>query len=89
MGSNPSSNHSKVGQPEAGHSEMNRFELRAKKASPVPSRKASEDCSGVAYDQEIPDQGRFDSYQEQIDEVIWRPLQNHDNEFREKILFVD
>ena len=44
----------------------------------MPSREASEDCSGVAYDREIPDQGHFDSHQEQIDKVIQRPLQNHD-----------
>ena len=68
MGSNKSSDHSKA----------NRFELGAKRASPVPSREVSEDCSGVAYDGEIPDQGCFDSHQEQIDEVIWRLLQNHD-----------
>ena len=43
----------------------------------MPSREASEDCSGVEYDGEIPDQGRFDSHQEQIDEVIQRLLQNH------------
>ena len=73
MGLNQSLDHSKV-----GHSEVNRLELRAKRASPVPSRKASEHCSGVAYDGEIPEQGCFDSYQEQIDEVIWRPLQNYD-----------
>ena len=84
MGSNPSLDHS-----EAGHSKANRFELGAERALPVPSREASEDCSGVPYDGEIPDQGHFDSHQEQIDEVIWRPLQNNDNEFREKILFVD
>ena len=44
----------------------------------MPSREASEDCSGVAYDGEIPDQGHFDSHEEQIDEAIWRPFQNHD-----------
>ena len=44
----------------------------------MPSREASEDCSGVAYDGETPDQGCFDSHQEQIDKVIQRPLQNHD-----------
>ena len=41
MGSNQSSDYSKV-----GHSEANRFELGAERASPVPSREASEDCSG-------------------------------------------
>ena len=73
MGLNQSSDHSEV-----GHSKANCFKLRAKRASPVPSREASEDCSGVAYDGEISDQGCFDSHQEQIDEMIWRLLQNHD-----------
>ena len=73
MESNQSLDHSEV-----GHSKANRFKLRAKRALPVPSREASEDYSGVAYDGEIPDQGCFDSHQEQIDEVIWRLLQNHD-----------
>ena len=83
MGLNPSSDHSKVGHSKVdhskvGHSKVNCFELGAKRASPVPSREASEDCSGVAHDREIPDQGHFESCQEQIDKVIWRPLQNHD-----------
>ena len=73
MGSSQSSDHSKV-----GHSKVNHFGLQAKRVSPVPGREASEDCSGKAYDGEIPDQGCFDSHQEQIDEVIQRPLQNHD-----------
>ena len=59
------------------HSEVNHFKLQVKRALPVPSRETSEDCSGVAYDGESPDQGCFDSCQEEIDEVIWRPLQNH------------
>ena len=78
MGLNQSSDHSKVDHSKAGHSEANRFKLGAKRASPVSSREASEDCSGMAYDGEIPDQGHFDSHQEQIDEVNWRLLQNHD-----------
>ena len=78
MGSNQSSDHSEAGHSEAGHSKVNCFELEAKRASPVSSREASENCSGVAYDGEIPDQGCFDSHQELIDEVILRLLQNHD-----------
>ena len=73
MGSNQSLDHS-----ESGHSKANHFKLRAERALPVPSREASEDCSGAAYDGEIPDQGSYDSHQEQIDEVILRPLKNHD-----------
>ena len=85
MGSNQILDHS-----EMDHSKANHFKLRAKRASSVPNRGASEDCSGVAYDGEIPDQGCFDSHLEQIDEVIRRPLQNHDrmNSGR-RYLFVD
>ena len=56
----------------------------------MPSREASEDCSGAKYDGEIPDQGHFDSHQEQIDEVIRRPLLNHDrmNSGRRYCLFI-
>ena len=73
MGSSQSLDHSEV-----GHSEANHLKLGAMRALPVPSREVSEDCPGAAYDGEIPDQGCFDSHQEQIDEEIWRPLQNHD-----------
>ena len=70
MGSKQSSNHSKAVHCKVGNSEVNHFELGAERALPVPSREASEDCSEVAYDGKIPDQGHFDSHQEQIDEVI-------------------
>ena len=65
-----------------GHSKVNCFELRAERALPVPSREASEDG-------EIPDQGHFDYHQEQIDEVIQRPLHNHDRMNSGRRLFVD
>ena len=72
MGSNQSSHHSK-----ARHSEANRFKLEAERASPVPSREASEDHSEAASDGEIIDQRCFDSHQKQIVEVVQSPLQNH------------
>ena len=72
MGLNQSSDHS-----EAGHSEVNHFELGAERASPVPNRRHQKTAQGL-HMTEIPDQGCFDSHQEQIDEVIQRPLQNHD-----------
>ena len=64
MGLNQSSDHSKVGHSKAEHSKVNHFKLRAERALPVPSREASEDCSGVAYDGEILDQEHFNSHQE-------------------------
>ena len=70
--------HSKARHSEAGHSEANYFEFEAKRASPVPSRGASEDRSEAASDREIPDQGCFDSHQEQIDKVVQSPLRDHD-----------
>ena len=88
MGSNPSSHHSKTGCSEAGHSkaghskarhsEASYLELEAERASPVPSREASEDHSEVASDGGIQDQWCFDFQQDQVDEVVRNPLQNHD-----------
>ena len=83
MGSNPSSHCSKTGCSEAGHSEVGHseasyLELEAQRASPVPSREASEDRSEVASDGGIQDQGHFNFQQDQVDEVVRNPLQNHD-----------
>ena len=44
----------------------------------MPSMEASEDRSEVASDGEVQDQGHFDSQQDQVDEVVRNPLQNHD-----------
>ena len=86
MESNPSSHHSKTrhseaGCSEAGHSEVRHSKasclgLEAERASPVPSREASEDHSEAASDEGIEDQGHFDF--QQVDEVVRNPLQNHD-----------
>ena len=54
------------------------MKLEAERASPVPSREASEDCSEVASDKGIQDQGHFNFQQDQVDEVVRNPLQNHD-----------
>ena len=87
MGPNPSSHcsetgHSKAGCSGVGHfkvrSEANYLELKAERASPVPSREASEDHSEVASDGGIQDQGCFDFQKDQVDEVVTNPLQNHD-----------
>ena len=69
IGSNPSSHHSKTRCSEAGHSEAGQskarrskasyLELEVERASPVPSKEASEDCSEVASDRGIQDQGHF------------------------------
>ena len=78
-GSNPSSHHSEAGCSEVRHSEarcskVSYLELEAEKASPVPSREASEDRSEVASDGGIQDQGHFDFQQDQVDEVVRNPL---------------
>ena len=79
MGSNPSSDcskagHSKVGCFKTRHSEASCFELKAERASPEPSREASEDHSEVASDGEIQDQECFNSQWDQ-DEVVRNLLQ--------------
>ena len=79
-GSNPSSHRfktgcSKVTQTEAGCSEASYLELEAKRASPVPSREASEDHLEVASDRGIQDQGCFNFQPDQVDEVVRNPLQ--------------
>ena len=65
---------SKVECSEARCSEASCFEPEAEGASPMPSREASEDCSEAASDREIQDQGRFDSQQDQVNEVVRNPF---------------
>ena len=69
---------SKAGCSKAGHSKSSYLELEADRASPVPSKEASEDCLEVASDGGIQDQGHFNFQQDQVDEVVRNPLQNHD-----------
>ena len=73
-GSNPSS----TGCSEVGHSKTSHLELEAERASPVPSREASEDHLEVASDGGIQDQGCFNFQQDQVDEVVRNLLQIHD-----------
>ena len=80
---NPSSHCSKTGCYKVGHSEArcskaSYLELKTERASPVPSREASEDHLEAASDRGIQDQGRFDFQQDQVDEAVRNPLQNHD-----------
>ena len=77
-GLNQSSHCSKPGCSKAGHSKASYLELKAERASPVPSREASEDRSEAASDRGIQDQGHFNFQQDQVDEVVRNPLQNHD-----------
>ena len=44
----------------------------------MPSREASKDHSEATSDGGIQDQGHFDFQQDQVDEVVRNPLQNHD-----------
>ena len=78
MGSNPSSQCSKAGCSKVRHSKANYLELKAERASPVPSREASEDCSEAASDRGIQDHGHFNFQLDQVDEVVRNPLHNHD-----------
>ena len=73
MGSNPSSQCAK-----AGHSEASYLELKAERASPMPGREALEDCLEVASDGGVQDQGHFNFQPDQVNEVVRKPLQNHD-----------
>ena len=73
MESNPSSHRS-----EARCSEASYLELKAERASPVPSREASEDHSEVTSNGGIQDQGHFNFQQDQVNEMVRNPLQNHD-----------
>ena len=67
-----------MGHSKARCSEAIYLELEAERASPVPSREASEDHSEAASDGGIQDQGHFNFQQDQVDEVVRSPLQNHD-----------
>ena len=83
MGLNSSSHRSKSGHSKAECSKArcskaSYFELKAERASPVPSREASEDHSEVASEGGIQYQGCFNFQPDQVDEVVRNPLQNHD-----------
>ena len=61
----------------SGPSEADRQMLKARMASPMPSREASVDCSKVSLNGDVQDPECIDLGQEQVSEVVWNPLQNH------------
>ena len=62
----------------SGPSEVDRQELKARMASPMPSREASVDHSEVSLNGDVQDPKHIDLGQEQVSEVVRNPLQNHD-----------
>ena len=57
---------------------MDNQELKAKAASPIPSREASVDHSEASLIGDIQDPEHIDQGQEQVSEIVRSPLQNHD-----------
>ena len=62
----------------SGPSEVDSQELKAKTASPMPSRKEFVDCSEVFLIGDIQDPEHIDQEQEQVSKMVRNPLQNHD-----------
>ena len=62
----------------SGPSEVDSHELEAKAASPIPSRKASVDCSKAHLIGNIQSLEHIDQEQEQVNKIIRSPLQNYD-----------
>ena len=56
---------------------MDSHELEAR-AMPMPSREASVDCSKVSLIGDVQGLEHVDQEQEQVSEIVRRPLQNHD-----------
>ena len=52
--------------------------VKARMASPVPSREASVNCSKVSLSGDVQDPKHIDLGQEEVSEVVRNPLQNHD-----------
>ena len=57
---------------------MDHQELKAKTASPMPSREASVDSSKVSLIRDIQDPEHIDQGQEQVSEIVRNLIQNHD-----------
>ena len=57
---------------------MDHQELKAKMASPMPSREASVHCSEVSFNGNVQDSEHIDLRQEQVREAVRNSLQNHD-----------
>ena len=70
--------YSEAGCSKARCSKASYLYLKAERGAPVPSREASEDCSEVTSDGGIQDQGCFNFQQDEVDDVVRNPLQNHD-----------
>ena len=62
----------------SGPSEVDCQELKARTASPMPSREASVDRSKVSLIGDIQDPEHVDQGQEQVSKIVRNPLQNHD-----------
>ena len=59
-------------------SEADSHEVKAKAASPMPSREASVDHSEVSLIGNMQSLEHIDQEQEQVSEIVRSPLQNHD-----------
>ena len=62
----------------SGSSEVDHQELKARTASPVPSREASLDCTEVSLIGDVQDPEHIDQRQEQVSKMVRNPLQNYD-----------
>ena len=62
----------------SGPSEVDHQELKAKAASPMPSRQASVDSSEVSSNGDVQDPEPINLRQEQVMGAVRNPLQNHD-----------
>ena len=62
----------------SGPSKVDCQEPKARMASPVPSREASVDHSEVSLSGDVQDPEHTNLGQEQVSEVVWNALQNHD-----------
>ena len=62
----------------SGPSEADSHELKAKAASPMPSREASVDCSEASLIGVVQSLEHVNQEQEQVSEIVRSPLQNHD-----------
>ena len=62
----------------SGPSKLDSQELEAKATSPMPSREVSVDHSEASPIRDIQDPEHVDQGQEQVNEIVRSPLQNHD-----------
>ena len=62
----------------SGPSKADSHDLKAKAASPMPSREASVDCAKASLIGDIQSLEHIDQEQEQVSKIVKSPLQNHD-----------